>query len=224
MTKKLSYNDLAVISNLRMKNKIIFAILLFTIFSTFSQEKKRLFYDEELNEISKKQFLRQIDYGKNLDLYFENDSIISSLLVKRKKYGKLTTEEYNGLSNNISPFKELESELIIIVYYPGKDRCNGMERISTWNIFDSDYEEKLKKINSVDQFWVYKNSENLKYYHTDQVDWRKDKNQLVENLFFEFHYPCSSAVVIDNEGNYISYFGEFGKQTIWKIAKEISKN
>lgn len=31
----------------------------------------------------------------------------------------------------------------------------------------------------------------------------------------------SSAVVIDKNGKYISYFGELGKSTIWEITTEL---
>lgn len=41
-------------------------------------------------------------------------------------------------------------------------------------------------------------------------------------MFFKYHYPCSSFVVINSNGNYIAYYGEFGKQIVWKIAKELN--
>ncbi|MEJ7694665.1 hypothetical protein, partial [Daejeonella sp.] len=116
--------------------------------------------------------------------------------------------------------KSTSNELIVLIYYPGKDPCNGLERNSTWNIFDGEYQRKLKKISTYDHFWVYKNDENLKYYHPRRVNWQSDKNQLVEKLFFRYHYPCFSFVVLNKKGKYLSYFGEFGKNTVWELSKE----
>jgi hypothetical protein len=116
---------------------------------------------------------------------------------------------------------EIDDELIVIIYYPGKDRCNGMERYSTWNIFDRDYLKKLNKISDVSHHWIYKDDENLKYYYQKKIGWKKDSNQLIEKMFFKYHYPCFSCVVINSKGNFIANYGEFGKQTVWEISEEL---
>lgn len=206
-----------------MKITFIFLISIISLSSLFSQDKKKKFYNEDIQEITEKEFYNQNNNRVNLPLYFESDSIISGVLIKRENKGKLTSKKYAETLKNISPNKKLKNDFIIIIYYPGKDKCNGREIVSTWNIFDKDYEKKLKKNNSVDLFWIYKNDENLKFYHPDDVLWQKDKNEFIEKLFFELHYPCFSAVVIDKQGNYISYFGEFGKHNIWEIVKKLKK-
>ena len=120
-----------------------------------------------------------------------------------------------------SDFLEGINKITVIVYYPGKDDCNETEINSTWSIFDKDYLKKLNKICDYNHFWVYKDDENLKYYHPEEVKWEKDNNQFIEKTFFEFHYPCFSAVIIDENGKFISYFGEFGKSTIWELTTEL---
>lgn len=206
-----------------MRKRFFILITLFIANYGFSQEKKLFFYNENVEEITKDEFYKQRNYQKNLDLYFENDTLINCVLIQRKNYGQLSEEDFKKLKNSLSSNTNLDGELIVIVYYPGKDRCNGMERISTWNIFDNDYLRKLRKINSYNHFWIYKNDENLKYYHPRKVKWTKDTDQIVEKLFFKFHYPCFSSVVIDKKGNYISYYGEFGKREIWEMSSELSK-
>jgi hypothetical protein len=47
--------------------------------------------------------------------------------------------------------------------------------------------------------------------------------KIVENLFFEHHYPCSSFAVISKNGDYISYFGEIGKEYIWEATQIMNK-
>lgn len=204
-----------------MKKYYSLLVLLSIINLSFSQVQKKIFYDENLEEISESNFYKQKNVQKNLGLQFENDTLKTSLLVIRKNYGQLNDSVYKNLKKSLSSDKELNSELIVIAYYPGKDRCNGTKERSTWNIFDNDYLKKLNKISSYNHFWIYKDDENLKNYHPKQVKWENDKNQLVENLFFKLHYPCFSTVIIDKNGKYISYFGEFGKSTIWELSKEL---
>ena len=98
--------------------------------------------------------------------------------------GQLSELDFSKLKSNLSA-EEIKSDLILIVYYPGKDKCNGMERVSTWNVFDRDFTSQLNKIANNNQFWVYKNDENLKYYHPKEVKWQLDTAQLVEKTFSE---------------------------------------
>ncbi|HBH47809.1 MAG TPA: hypothetical protein DDX98_04180 [Bacteroidales bacterium] len=202
-----------------MKYIIIFCLLIPLILS--SQEKKIKYLNENYQEIDKDEFLNGKSSKQYLDLYFESDTLIQCLLVRRKPIGRLNESQFNELKENLSIKDKIEDDLIVIIYYPGKDRCNGMERYSTWNIFDRDYLKKLKKISDISHHWIYKDDENLKYYYQKKIDWKKDNNQFIEKLFFKYHYPCFSCVVIDSKGNYIAYYGEFGKQTVWEIAEEL---
>jgi hypothetical protein len=205
----------------KMKKYLSITLLLFIINLSFSQEKKKIFYNDNFEEVTESNFYKQKNYERNLDLYFENDTLITSLLIKRKNYGQLNDSIFKKFQKNLLPNKELIYEIIVIIYYPGKDNCNRVDRSSRWNIFDNDYLKKLNKITKFNHFWIYKDDENLKYYHPRQVKWEKDNNQFIEKTFFELHYPCFSAVVIDKSGKYISYFGEFGKSTIWELTTEL---
>ncbi len=204
-----------------MKNyfSILFVIACFNVH--FSQEKKAVFYNENDEEVTETIFFNHINHAQNLDLYFENDTLITGILVKKINYGHLNDSIFKCLQKNLSPDKELTNELTVVVFYPGKDKCNAIGWNSKWNIFDYDYLKTLTKISNYSHFWIYKDDENLQYYYPKKVKWEKDKNQFIEKLFFQFHYPCSSAVIFDKKGNYISCLGEFGKSEIWKMAKEL---
>jgi len=210
-----------IIKRKTMKKYFISLLLVSAVNLAYSQVKNKIFYNENLEEITESSFHKQKNFEKNLDIYFENDTIMISFLIKRKNHGKLDDSNFKKLKKNLSPDKELINKITVIVYYPGKDDCNETERNSTWSIFDKDYLKKLNKICDYNHFWVYKDDENLKYYHPKEVKWEKDNNQFIEKTFFEFHYPCFSAVIIDENGKFISYFGEFGKSKIWELTTEL---
>jgi hypothetical protein len=46
---------------------------------------------------------------------------------------------------------------------------------------------------------------------------------MAERLFFKYHYPCESFVVISKKGEFISYFGEYSKEYVWKVAKILAE-
>ncbi len=205
-----------------MKYIIIFCLLISSCL--FSQEKKITYLNENYQKIDKTEFAKGKYSGEYLDLYFENDSLIECLLVRRKPIGKLNKNQLDELKKSLSIKDEIGEKLIVIIYYPGRDKCNYKERNSTWNVFDRDYLKKLNKISDISHHWVYKNDENLKYYYPKKIVWKKDNNELIENMFFKYHYPCFSCVIIDSKGNFIANYGEFGKQTVWEISNELKKN
>jgi hypothetical protein len=192
-----------------------------TCLSVQAQKKEINFYNEIYQKIDKEEFLKYQNSLEYYDLYFENDSTFTALLVRKKNLGKLNEKEFHQLKKNLNLEENYKKDLIVIIYYPGKDSCNRKESRSGWNIFDRDYLKNLNKIASYSNHWIYKNNEDLKYYYPKKVNWRKDNNQFIEKTFFKYHFPCFSFVVIDNEGNYISSFGEFGKQKVWDFSSEL---
>lgn len=206
-----------------MKKTLLF-ILIFTKSILYSQEKEIKFYDTNENEITKDEFLKKLDHRENLDLCFHNDTLVSCFLITRKNRSKLSDEHFTELKKTISPNLMLNKDLIVIVYNHGIVDCNNVEWETTWNMFHLDYKRKLKRIGEYDQFWIYKNKENLNCINLDKETWQEDKNQLIEKTFFNLPFHCFSAVVLNKKGEYITYFGEFGKSIIWEIAKELTKN
>jgi hypothetical protein len=206
-----------------MKKTALIALLLILFNSIlYSQNKLNKYYNTNFENISEKEFndfLLNDSYRYNS---FELEDQFAFILYQRKTKGKLSTEELEKLNKSLLNKGNLNNNITIIIFYPGKDNCNGMERISTWNVFDNDYLKQAKK-NSFNNFWIYKSDENLKYYHPKKVDWKKDDDQIIEKLFFKMHYPCSSSAVIDKDGNYILNLGEFGKQHIWEDVRELTK-
>ncbi|MEJ7694666.1 hypothetical protein, partial [Daejeonella sp.] len=61
--------------------------LLALYFNIFSQDKKVVYYNESLKEIMEVDFIKQKNNQSNQDIYFENNSLITGLLARRKNYG-----------------------------------------------------------------------------------------------------------------------------------------
>lgn len=202
---------------------LIFTLILINFQTVFSQSKAMKFYDVNFQNISEKEF-KNLSKQKNYRInQYDLEDQIANILYQPKTKGKLTREQFDMLKDHVDKLNPLRDGYIIIIYYPGKDRCNGREGNSTWNIFDRDYQKEINKLIVTNQYWIYKNDENLKYYYPKKINWKKDENQFIENLFFKMHYPCFSSVVIDQEGNFISNLGEFGKQSIIEDIKALKK-
>src|SRR5690554_7727142 len=78
--------------------------------------------------------------------------------------------------------------------------------------------KKVKKIADVNVVRVYKNNEGLTTIK--DLDWKKDPNALIENLFFNYHYGCESFVIIYKD-NYAAVFGEYGHQQVTEALKDL---
>lgn len=189
----------------------------------YSQKIPQKYYNTSLEKISKEEFedySAKKNYRYNI---FELKDQFAYVLYQPKTKGKLSKEELAILNESLQKKGTIKNNITVIIYYPGKDECNDTKRFSKWNIFDSDYLRKLKRISKTNNFWIYKNDENLKYYYSKLKNWKSNDDQIIEKLFFKIHYPCFSSAVIDKNGNYILNLGEFGKQDIWDDVKELTK-
>ncbi|MEZ4802834.1 MAG: hypothetical protein R2797_08670 [Gelidibacter sp.] len=207
--------------------KLLCYLLLLATLKMYSQEKKIYYYNDGWKKISENRFKRNFSSKKYLMQTFEVDTAYINVSFKRKNYGLLKNNEFENLISTLQAHtnKDLKnSKLIVINYYPGSDNCNKTKVPSTWNVYDTDYVKELDKITTVSQFWIYKIDENLENNHKDRLKWMEDKNRIVEKQFFKYHFLCGSFVVIDNQGNFISYYGEYAKQTVWEIAKELNRH
>lgn len=200
--------------------KILFPILL-SIAVCFSAQKKQVYYGEDMKEITKTQFFIQRNYSKNIDLYFEDNDQFNNILVTRKNYGKLSDIEFKELQMSLSD--EKTDKNLLVVYYPGKDHYNSIYKDTEWNLLSKSQVKEINKADDYKAFWVYKDYDGLQCYFPDRVNWQPDNGSVVEKLFFKNHYPFFSFAVVDKQGNYISYFSEFGKDRVLKLLKELNK-
>ncbi|MEO8795140.1 MAG: hypothetical protein ABI390_06700 [Daejeonella sp.] len=202
---------------------IIFGVLIYSCSPLTVGNNNTKYFDENNVEISKSKFDRRRSTNKLLDI--PGDSANHKKLTLREKRGKIT----NRASLELLLEKELNQELdstkpIVIVYYPGKDPCNssGTATKESRKIWFGQLEDGINQVAQTKPIYIYKDNDGLEKYD-GVLTWHKDPERTVERLFFEYHYPCSSFVVISKDGNYISYFGEFGKEYVWEATQLMNK-
>jgi len=211
-----------------------FTCLLFAALFVFScgstPGRSGIYFDQNGQAVSKEKQREIFDRnrGKLITATITNADSIEYRLVPRKEAGKISPEDnqavaiyLNGLAEGRLPAEYLAA----IVYYPGKDLCNstGNATRETRDVWYDEMEAKLAAIDKTFVFYVYKNDEGLER-RTLNRDWNQDGNRLIEQTFFKHHYPCSSFTVVDQDGNYRSYFGAFVKEEVAKTARAVKQD
>ncbi|WP_338731384.1 hypothetical protein [Mangrovimonas cancribranchiae] len=191
--------------------------------STTKIGNKTKYFDENNIEISKSKFNRIRSTNKLLDI--PGDSTNHKKLTLREKRGKITNRALLESLLEKETNQELDStKPIVIIYYPGKDPCNSSgsaTKESRRNWFGQ-LEDGINQVAQTKPLYIYKDKDGLEKYD-GVLTWHKDPEGTIERLFFKYHYPCSSFVVISKDGNYISYLGEFGKQYVWEATQLMNK-
>ncbi len=214
---------------MQMKKTVrILIITLFVSSLSFSQNRKKTtikykYFDENYQPISKTKFENR--KRKNRFLSVQGDSIHHKILSVRAKEAILLNRNYLDSLLTLSTNKKIDStKPLVIIYYPGKDPCNssGIYGRRTRKKWYDLMEEGINKIKESNIVYVYKNNEGLYRKNDGFKNWIKDPKQTVENLFFKRHYPCGSFVVISEKSKFISYFGEFPKELVWKVVEVLT--
>ena len=207
---------------------LIFIITVFISSFSFSQNQKNendsiKYFDENYNPISKTEFKNR--KRKNRLLSIQGDSINHKILSLRENQGTLHNRKHLDSLLTFSTKKKIDStKPLVIIYYPGKDPCNssGSATRRTKKIWYNKMEKGIDKIKESNVIYVYKTEVGLYGKNDGFKDWIKDPEQTIERLFFKKHYPCSSFVVISEKNEFISYFGEFAKEYVWKAVEIIT--
>ena len=206
--------------------KFLYIALFLIALSLNAQEKKTYYFDNKSNQITKKEFIKSLNNRDYLFQTFEIDTAFISVRFKRKNTGQLNENEFNTLKTSLNDItkKELNDEKFILIhYYPGATPCLKSIYPSLWNNDDSGYLNQLNNITSINVYFVFRNDDTLDDSYTNKFVWLKDKKQTIEKQFFKYIFPCGSFVVISDTGEYISYYGEYGKHSVLDFTKELSK-
>ncbi len=200
-----------------------YAILTCACSSTKIGNDKMKYFDENNVEIGQSKFDQIRSTNKLLDI--PGDSINHKKLTLKEIRGKITNRPLLESLLEKEVKQELDSNKpIIIVYYPGKDPCNssGSATKESRKLWHAQLEDGINQIAQTKPIYIYKDNEGLEKYK-GVMTWHKDPEGTIERLFFEYHYPCSSFVVISKDGSYISYFGEFSKEYVWEATQIMNK-
>lgn len=179
------------------------------------------YFDENDKEISESMFNRVRSTGIMLDI--PGDSIHHRKLTFREMEG--TINDRKGLQlllENATNIKLDSGKPIVVIYYPGADSCNSTGTTDSRYIkkWYQKLEDRLYEKAQVKPLYIYKDYDGLQKFH-GILQWNKDPEGVIERLFFKHHYPCYSFVVISKDGDFISYFGEFGKGSVWKATERL---
>lgn len=198
-------------------------MLLFSCSSTKINDNGEKYFDQNNVQISKSKFDRKLSTYKFFEI--PGDSTHHKKLTVRENRGKITNRsEIELLLENEIEGDVDSSKPLILIYYPGQDQCNssGSATKESRREWDKDLEEGVEQIAQVKPIYIYKDNKGL-YERNDPEKWHKDPKSVIEEQFFQYHYPCKSFVVISENGDYFSYFGEFGKDRVWKATKMMNR-
>ncbi|WP_299118949.1 hypothetical protein [uncultured Winogradskyella sp.] len=204
----------------------IFIIAISISSFSFSQNQKIdndsiKYFDENYSPISKTEFESRKKQNRLLSI-LQGDSINHKVLSLRENHGTLQNRRYLDSLLTLSTNKEIDStKPLVIIYYPGKDSCNssGTATRRTRRSWYNQMEKGINRIRASNIIYVYKESDGLFGGNDGFKEWIKDPEQTVERLFFNRRYNCSSFVVISDKSDFISYFGEFTKEYVWKAVE-----
>lgn len=204
--------------------KILLIIFLFCAYSSFSQQKQALYLNENNQSISKKEYRKgENDNSTFLHIQHETDSSLEFRIIRRENRGKLSRENLVLIRTSLEESAQVRidtNQILVIDYYPGKDRCNSSSD-QTPTYLRKHYREYIKELYGIaplQQFNIYSDSLGLsKYYGV--VPWYADLNDQIKNTFFHYHYPCGSFVVIHPSGFYHAYYGEYSTTQVFEAVK-----
>jgi hypothetical protein len=203
-----------------MKTKLFTLILGLITISTFGQ-KKEMYLNDDLVEITQTDFKKADVPYKFYNLRFELDSLIANVKVQRIRKGKITNELLDSIKSElltISGDSIPKNNFIIINYYHGLDRCNSPGDKSYVRAKYKRFLKKINKTKNISQFFMYKSPEGTKEYGK-QLNWIKDEFGTIEKIFLPLHYPCGSYVLINSDGNYYVQKGEYNIERIIDLLK-----
>jgi len=198
---------------------IIIGILIFSC----SSPKGIRYFDENNIEISKSKFKKIRSTNRLLDI--PGDSVNHRNLTERENQGQIKNRDIliSLLENELN--KKIDTtKLVVIIYYPGMDPCNSSAHYDKdfAKIRQDDFELRLNNLADVKPIYIYKDNEGIKDKYGYEK-WHKDPENVVEQLFFRYHYPCQSFVVISKDGKYRSYFGEYGADYLLAVVQYMMK-
>ncbi|WP_299207848.1 hypothetical protein [uncultured Dokdonia sp.] len=182
------------------------------------------YFDENYDPISKTEYEKR-KWKNYTILSIQGDSINHKILSVRENQGTLLNRSYLDSLLTLASNRKIDStKPLVIIYYPGKDPCNS-SGTATRRTRKSWYNQMEKGINEITEsniVYVYKEIDGLFGRNDGFKEWIKDPKQTIERLFFKRHYPCSSFVVVSEKGEFISYFGEFAKEQMYKAVKIVT--
>jgi len=209
-----------------MKKYVILILFLVVNFAS-SQNKKTYYYDSKGNQLTEDDFYANRFVNDELTkqfFHFENDTSYISIFYPSKKRGKLKQSQLDSLKvylNSISSTVNTFNKYLLIHYRSGNFPYEERKTENTWEGFKKYYWKKLKKKRNPNQFWVYKDEDNIKFLNKGGLDWIQDKYKVIGEFFFPFQIPHGGFLVIKSDGHYICSYNEYNFDMVWDVFEEL---
>lgn len=205
-----------------MKTISILLIQIFfaAAFANAQESKNTRYFDTNNKEVTVKKFNEIRSTNRYLDII--GDSTNHRKLIIREEKGIIDRNKLVAELQKASKTEIDTNSIIFIVYYPGEDPCNSTGNGERAVINKKETEKTINDLAKITTLYIYKNISGIERHKG--LNWIKDPNGLIENLFFKHHYPCGSFVAISKEGSYISYFGEYAPSFVLKAITLLKDN
>ncbi|RAK20725.1 hypothetical protein B0I03_107146 [Flavobacterium aquaticum] len=209
-----------------IKKVIIFFVLIQTL-NINAQSIKQEFYDTNGKKISKEEFLKLENHNINLAIGLDYDSLQVFKLVNRINLDTLDTLALGNLKKHLElnyEQKIANDEYIVINYITANPLLKKENNLSLWTILQPNYIKKLHKKVKCKQFWIYDESQiHLDSYKYAHINWLKEKDSFIKNLFYPFQFSYGNCTVIAPNGNFYSYYGEYGPEKVFNGIEILKK-
>ncbi|MEM5540015.1 hypothetical protein [Olleya sp. AS48] len=212
-----------------MKTVLLLLSILVTSYS-LAQDKNTHYYTFNLKkEITKDEFQKiysNYDTYQNVVEIRKNDTSIIKMLHPRKQFDVLdpiVLDSLKGYLNYLTNKKNVFKDYIVINYFSGNEPYEAFNSDTKSYVVDKGYVKKINKLLKCNQFSIYKEKKDIKYFE-DKKLWIKDDLGVIKNLFFYYQIPYGSFVIIKSDGTFISLHGEHNKDMVYEIAEEIKKD
>ncbi len=202
----------------------LFTISLFII--SFCVHAQTVYLDPDNRKISEQEFNK---YKRANLLIVKNDSLnFTKVMFRDRRSEAGSIENYTELKSSIeSRTGAVIDDLkpVVVIYHPGPDKCNSSGTANTSDKIKwfKDLEKNTVRIAGVKAHYLYKMEKGVEKM-AKFFPWKKDPRAIIEQTFFDFHYPCSSFVIFNSKGKYMSFFGEFSQQQVLEHLDVMTKN
>ena len=201
---------------------ILFVCFALSVKAQESSVDNNIYLDTNNNRITADEFVKIMD-TQNV-LVVDIDSLKTYKVVsKRLEKGKI--DNFDEIASKLQSRTAMvidKTKPLVVIYFPGKDRCNssGSATKSSTRTYFNTLSRKVNRIARVKPIYIYRTKEGTEK-DDGIIDWHKDPENIIEKTFFKFHYPCSSYVLVNPDGTYIAFFGEWSKESLWKNLEEL---
>jgi len=210
-----------------MKTIFTFIFTFYLLLISAQNFKKEVFLDINNHTINSEIFLKKL---KNTDIgysVFENDSVNTLKLVKSNKpldffehykVGKIDVTKKDSIISELKNLskRDVDSTDIIVINFYIDEKTISQKPCIEHYLNDSKYINFFKKTinNNVKQFFITDET-----YHYNSNLTIRDKNKLIESLFFPKPSPCGNYIIIFPNNNYILKFSEYRQDAILDFIK-----